>query len=519
MLSKSKHSSVNRLQGDSEGLVLPQNPRKRFPDLFERVAEAKIFEDPKAWTDVIFNAPPEVILEAFKKENPMSTSELKAFTARYFKEHEALADNLPKEENLENETVESYLNGLWHKLLRPPHPDAAEELSSIISLPKEYIVPGGRFNEIYYWDSYFTMLAFADRNPVMIQNMVDNFASMINRFGFIPNGNRTYFLSRSQPPFFHRLVGLLDPDNNAAAYARYIKELCREYGFWMNRDGDIETRCVKIDENTYLNRYFDASDQPRDESYVFDLETAEASDQKSADLYRNIRAGAESGWDFSSRWFGDPTDMASIRTTLILPVDLNAILYGLELAISEGYEHLGEKLESEKYKALADKRRNAISKYFWNAESGCFFDYDIEYKKQTSVVSGAALFPLFFNCCSEEQAQSIAKQTEAHLLKPGGLVATSIETGEQWDSPNGWAPLQWVAISGLKQYGHTELAAEIADRWMKMVTSVYNTTGALYEKYDVVNMSLAGGGEYLVQEGFGWTNGVMATLLKGQDDS
>jgi alpha,alpha-trehalase len=353
----------------------------------------------------------------------------------------------------------------------------------------------------------------------LIADMVTDFASFIDTYGHIPNGARSYYLSRSQPPFFFEMVGLLTHEDPAASYARYLPELEREYAFWMDGERDLKPgsayrRLVALPDGALLNRYWDDLDSPRDEAYRDDVTLARSSGRQPATLYRNIRAAAESGWDFSSRWFGDAHTRATMDTTEILPIDLNSLLYGLENAIRAGCERRSERGCVQEFTARAATRRAAINRYLWDESRGAYFDYRWSRAVRQTQLTAATLYPLFVQLASTRQAAAVAKRVRQHLLKRGGLVTTTLDTGQQWDAPNGWAPLQWIAIVGLRSYGNPAMAAAIACRWMRNVSLVYARTGKLVEKYDVINPGRGGGGgEYPTQDGFGWTNGVMRRLL------
>ena len=215
---------------------------------------------------------------------------------------------------------------------------------------------------------------------------------------------------------------------------------------------------VALDDGSILNRYWDDSDAPRDESYREDVMLAAATQRPPEEIYRDIRAGAESGWDFSSRWFADSRTLASIDTTEIIPVDLNALMFGLENAIRAGCERAGDHDCAEDYAKRAAARRAAVDRYLWDPSRGVYLDYRWTMKQRTDEVTAATLYPLFTRLASEAQAALVAKAVEAELLKPGGIVATTLDTGQQWDAPNGWAPLQWIAVAGLTSFGQTRLA-------------------------------------------------------------
>jgi alpha,alpha-trehalase len=381
-------------------------------------------------------------------------------------------------------------------------------------------VPGGRFREMYYWDSYFTMLGLreAGKNE-MIENMVANFAYLVKKCGHIPNGNRSYYLSRSQPPFLSLMIDILGTVKNEAVYDKYLDILEQEYRFWMRGAEDLREnrtqigRVVFLMENGMLNRYWDALQTPRPESYKHDVETFLHSGRDST-LFRDIRAAAESGWDFSTRWFDDGRTLKTINTTCIIPVDLNCLLYHLEMTLSRAYRYRSDLTKSRKYEQLASRRKQLIQQYFWNAEKGYFFDYNIETSRQITQYTLAGLFPLFFNLVDTLEAERVKEVIEDKFLQVGGLVTTVIpESGQQWDYPNGWAPLQWIGYHACKNYGFHTTAHEIARRWITLNAKVYFETGKMMEKYDVVNINRpSGGGEYPLQDGFGWTNGVFLAL-------
>jgi alpha,alpha-trehalase len=396
----------------------------------------------------------------------------------------------------------------------------AAPYSSLLPLPRSYVVPGGRFRELYYWDSYFTMLGLAESGRQdLLEDMVRNFAHLVDAYGHAPNGTRSYYLTRSQPPFFFAMVGLLSPADPAASFARYLPQLKMEYAFWMEGvnelpGGGAHRRVVSLDDGSTLNRYWDDSDAPRDESYREDIAQAQATPREPRQTYREIRAAAESGWDFSSRWFADSRTPASIDTTEIIPVDLDSLLFGLESAIRAGCEREGDTDCAEDFDRRAAARRAAIDRYLWDPSRGVFLDYRWTLKQRINGVSAATLYPLFTQVASKTEAASVAQAAEKELLKPGGIVATTVDTGQQWDAPNGWAPLQWIAVAGLTYYGQRLLAEQVACRWMVNVSRVYRQTGKLLEKYDVITTDRpGGGGEYPTQDGFGWTNGVTRKLM------
>jgi alpha,alpha-trehalase len=263
-----------------------------------------------------------------------------------------------------------------------------------------------------------------------------------------------------------------------------------------------------------LNRYWDDADTPRDESYREDTELARRSGRIPKQLYRDLRAAAESGWDFGSRWFADGRSLASINTTEIIPIDLNSLLYGLEDAIGSGCSRVHDAPCVTEFAHRAAARREAMNHYLWDAAAGVYRDYGWVKQVQVPRISAATLYPLFAALSTPQQATAVASAVSRELLKSGGIVTTPVVSGQQWDAPNGWPPLQWIGVSGLRRYSISPLAETLACRWMANVNRVYGESGKLVEKYDVIATGrVGGGGEYPLQDGFGWTNGVMRELM------
>jgi alpha,alpha-trehalase len=271
-----------------------------------------------------------------------------------------------------------------------------------------------------------------------------------------------------------------------------------------------------VPDGTVLNRYYDNKRTPRPESYREDIETAsKAYGRTPSQVYLDLRAAAESGWDFSSRWMADGDKLATIHTTDLLPIDLNCLLYYLEMTIAEGYRLRLRKALSREYRDKAKKRAEAISTYFWSEKDGFFVDYDFVVSKRTPHLTLAGVYPLFVRVATNTQAKKVAAVLKKQFLQEGGLLTTLHDTGQQWDAPNGWAALHWVTIQGLRNYGYDELANEIKRRWIDANLFVYKAKGKLVEKYNVREPhNLAGGGEYVLQDGFGMTNGVLMALLR-----
>jgi alpha,alpha-trehalase len=494
---------------------IPGSPSVLFDGLFDAVQSAQLFADSKTFADAVPKGTPPEILARYRDAKPGSPEALKTFVAENFSLPEQAGTPAASAQRL---SITAHIDSLWNQLTRST--DTAPSYSSLLPLPEPYVVPGGRFREMYYWDSYFTMLGLVQSGRQdLVEHMVRDFAYLIDTYGHVPNGTRSYYLSRSQPPFFYAMVGLLSGGDPRASYARYLPQLRREYAFWMEgetglRRGTAHRRVVAMQNGAVLNRYWDDADTPRDESYREDMALARSSGRISQQLYRDLRAAAESGWDFSSRWFADGRSLAAINTTEIIPIDLNSLLFGLERAISDGCAHGGDRSCAAEFSDRAAKRRDAVDRYLWDAAAGVYRDYRWVKQAQVPRVSAATLYPLFVALASKPQAHGVAVAVSRDLLKAGGVVTTPLLSGQQWDAPNGWAPVQWIGISGLRRYDILPLAQTIACRWMQSVNRVYGESGKLVEKYDVIATGrVGGGGEYPLQDGFGWTNGVMRELM------
>ena len=499
------------------------SPDDLYGELFFAVqTDTSLFPDSKTFVDAVPLYEPDTILSRYTRLNDHNSDALKIFVKNNFE--------IPSEEiayQSDSTAIALHISNLWDVLKRPADEKAR---GTLLLLPHPYIVPGGRFREIYYWDSYFTMLGLeADGETEIIKNMVDNFSYLIETYGFIPNGNRSYYLSRSQPPFYSKMVELLAGIEGEQILVDYLPFLEKEYNFWMRGANEINPgnpavkRVVQLRGGEILNRYWDEKDTPRPESYREDVKTANEAvkmfpEKTREEVYRNLRAAAESGWDFSSRWLTMEKDstfhLSSIHTTQIIPVDLNSLLFHLETTLAKAYNLTGDTSMEVKLLEKSRARKQAMNKYLWNDKEGFYSDYNFQKQKPTEVLSLAGVYPLFFEIADDARAGKVANKVEQLFLKPGGVVSTPYNTGQQWDAPNGWAPLQWITIKGLKNYGFDSLGSLISNRWLHLNEEVYKRTFKMLEKYNVEDLSKrSGGGEYPTQDGFGWTNGVYLKLL------
>ncbi|HHA1475135.1 alpha,alpha-trehalase [Enterobacter roggenkampii] len=483
--------------------------------LFNDVQSAKLFPDQKTFADAVPKSDPLMILADYRMQHTQSSFDLRHFVEMNF--------TLPAEGEKyvppAGQSLREHIDDLWPVLTRTTD-KASNKWDSLLPLPKPYVVPGGRFREVYYWDSYFTMLGLAESDHWdKISDMVDNFAYEIDTFGHIPNGNRSYYLSRSQPPFFSLMVELL-ATHDSDALKKYRPQMEKEYAYWMDgvdalQPGQASKRVVKLDDGAILNRYWDDRDTPRPESWLDDVNTAKSNPNRPAtEIYRDLRSAAASGWDFSSRWMDDPQKLGTIRTTSIVPVDLNALMFKMEKLLARASQESGDAASANKYEALATARQKAIESHLWNDKEGWYADYDLKSKKVRNQLTAAALFPLYVKAAAQDRADKVAAATSSRLLQPGGIATTTVNSGQQWDAPNGWAPLQWVAAEGLQNYGQEKVSMDVTWRFLKNVQHTYDREKKLVEKYDVSSTGTGGGGgEYPLQDGFGWSNGVTLKML------
>lgn len=516
--------SLKLLRSAASATMRVAEPVKPAPDealgeLFALVQLSRVHPDGKTFVDQVPSGTARRIIKLYEKESARPDFDLTSFINEHF---QAFATAQAQSVTSAGADPEAHIQQMWSALTR----EAPKSTGSLLALPKPYVVPGGRFSEQYYWDSYFTMLGLeASNRHDLSDGMMNNAQHMFAKFGFIPTANRTYYLTRSQPPFFLHMVRLIA---HRKGHYRYLVPrlhyLLMEYTYWARNTPEFlkmgkahYRRLVRMPNGQALSRYYDGKNTARPESYREDVETAEGA-AKPETIYRHLRAAAESGWDFSSRWFADPSDLKTIRTTEIVPLDLNCLLYELELGLAEAYRKILQLPLAKFYERRAKKRRETINAFLWDETNGYYFDWHENSGERTDVWSLAGVFPLYCGLASPAQAARVAQVIEEKFLKPGGVVTTLNETGQQWDSPNGWAPLQWITIIGLRRYGFDTLADSIKYRWLATNEALFTNDGKFVEKYNVVDPTArGGGGEYVLQDGFGWTNGVFIALRHDLD--
>lgn len=432
----------------------------------------------------------------------------------------------------------------------------------LLYLEHPYVVPGGRFNEMYGWDSYFILLGLIrDHRLDLAQSMVDNFLFEVDHYGAVLNANRTYYLTRSQPPFLTSMILALYAAENAAGHGD-AAWLAKAYALAVE-DHDFWTVAPHLAGSTGLSRYYDFGEGPAAESVqdetghyrdvaayflarpqigadlialappdqaissapgkTFSLEACDSSLPSSAprcvgaaslalasDFYKGDRSMRESGFDVSFR-FG----AYGARTHHFAPVCLNSLLYKSEKDLQTISAMLGRSGDAAKWKHLAEQRRANIQRYLWDAERGMFFDYDFEKQKRSDYEYVTTFYPLWAGLATPQQAQALAQHIH-DFERPGGLVMSPYETGAQWDLPYAWAPNQLLAGEGLRRHGFAQDADRLSYEFLSMVAENFRRDGFLVEKYNAVTRSTevrVTAGYQVNVIGFGWTNGVFLELL------
>lgn len=433
------------------------------------------------------------------------------------------------------------------------------EPPGLLYLNNKYVVPGGRFNEMYGWDSYFIVRGLVeDKRVELARGMVENFFFEIEHYGAVLNANRTYYLTRSQPPFLTSMI-LAVYDAQKAAGKEDRAWLERAYGY-AARDYGLWTREPHLAGTTGLSRYYDFGNGPAPESVkdetghyrqvaafflaqpdmwrdyliaqkpdqphvgpLFALQVCDSAKTMaqaacdsagtaslSADYYKGDRAMRESGYDVSFR-FGPH----GARTHHFAPVCLNSLLYKTESDLEKMSGMLGRAADAEEWRKRAEERKESIQKYLWDSERGLYFDYDFENGKRSTYEYVTAFFPMWAGIPTPEQARAVIQHLPT-FEKPGGLVMSPHETGGQWDFPYAWAPDQLVADEGIRHYGFNEEADRVSFEFLSTVAENFRRDGTIREKYNAVTRSSetqVTAGYHMNIVGFGWTNGVFLALL------
>lgn len=426
----------------------------------------------------------------------------------YFKREELMPVNHPSVRAqwtvkipVHQKTVE-HIESMWSVLVRKT---PAQTDSSLIPLPYPLLIPGARFQEGYYWDSYFafpTLLRSGREN--LVRGQIENFLFLIKNYGLVPNGTRDYYLSRSQPPLLSQMVRLLIENEMkkgplSLATKRWVSHevfplIKKDYEqFWMNSQ-------TRFDRRTGLNHHFDSLNTPRPERHSTDHE------EGIAKTYRDVRAEAESGKDFTDAFEGETTRYAGVM--------LNSILYSVEKDLAWMSRLQNNLAESTRFEQAAEARKAAMTKYMWDSQTGVFRDYHLDTGKLSPIITADAFVPLHSGLATPDQAKQTTKIL-SRLERAGGLMSAEKDSGKQWDAPYGWAPHHYFAINGLMNYGYQAQAQVLAKKWVQSVDNIYQQVGKIIEKIDAVRGGIPEetGDKYPTQDGFLWTNGVYIWAL------
>eukprot|EP01083_Nonionella_stella_P268175 906376_1 len=484
------------------------------------------------------------------------------------------------------------LNCLWKKLYREVNKNVSEHPYRYSFIPLRHpgiFVPGGRFREIYYWDTFWIIQGLLCCGMIESSiKLVENLADLVDRFGFVPNGTRKYYLTRSQPPM---LILMANEVYNASKDIEWIQSilpsLVKEYEFWTKPPMQVSIVSAKKKQH-HFSRYFTKMATPRPESYYEDRMTAMLANgnvEIEKELYRNIRTAAASGWDFSSRWCFDKNgafgskeivprktsfhlirdspdmllrmmsltgasnlhdiaedaatstvdqvfdefahnrmqftgDFSMLKTDIVnvVPVDLNVFVCKAERCLSRFYHDIGDKEHADQFKANEVRRMESISCVLWDNYHHQFRDWNFRYKCFGNLNVASNFSPLWLQCedktLKAKQKLLLESLSNSNLVCGGGIVCSLFETGEQWDYPNCWAPVNHVIIEGLFYMGEKEYALKLANIWINNNYHTYLATKKMHEKYHCDRYGTGGGGEYKPQFGFGWTNGVCLRLMQ-----
>ncbi|XP_035713254.1 trehalase isoform X1 [Folsomia candida] len=514
--------------------------------LLHTVQMSGLFPDSKTFVDMKLKTSPDQVLrnfDAFMKAHKQKPTrdEVGSFVAANFDEAGSEfapwnpTDWHPDPQFIKNITDPhlqvwaTQIHSYWKELGRKIKDDVKNraELYSMIYTSHPVIVPGGRFREFFYWDSYWIMKGLLlSEMGTTVRGMLENFVEMVNLLGYVPNGGRIYF-RRSQPPFLTPMVKLyLDHTKDIDFVRTNLPVLEKEFNFWVqNRSLTVQSAEGK---SYRVMRYNVELTGPRPESYREDFLLADKlnSTQEKDELYFNLKSGAESGWDFSSRWFINPSgdtqgNLSHTKVRDIIPVELNALTHLNAKLLADFHRMTGAPTKAAKYESIAHEWKTMINELLWDEEEGCWFDFEIATKTLRKEFYPSNVVPLW---TGSHNAVSVVNRVVGYLRRsgalayPGGIPTSLTHAGEQWDFPNGWAPLQHLIVDALDNTGNLEakaLAFEIAEKWIATNYAAFKQgKDRMFEKYDVTVVGLpGGGGEYDVVVGFGWTNGVALDFL------
>ncbi|ERL91838.1 hypothetical protein D910_09163 [Dendroctonus ponderosae] len=524
-------SSMVYCQGDLLDTVQKQElyaDSKTFVDMSQRNDESVTLANFQAMMASTNNTPSKDDVQKFVDDNFVFENETESWTPPDFNENPAFLEKI-SDPNIRNfaKSLVSFWPQLGRKIRSSVNNNPTRH--SLIPVPEGFIVPGGRFREIYYWDSYWIIkgLLISEMHET-VKGMLTNLIYLIKQYGLIPNGSRVYYINRSQPPLFASMVGLyLDYTNDLDWLRANIEYIETELNFWLS------SRTLNLTSNgvSYmLAHYGTESNTPRPESYSEDIATCahETSETARRGCYNALKTAAETGWDFSTRWIfdeqgGTNATLSSIDSKRVIPVDLNAFLCKSFGLLADFYGKIGNVSKQNLWANRALEWRNSIETLLYNDADGIWYDFDYDMKVQRQYFFASNFAPLWAECYREENKEQYGSKAVKYFRKSeielfqGGIPTSLEESGEQWDLPNAWPPLQEFVVLGLHKSGDSEaqsVAKEFANRWISANMKGFETDGAMYEKYDAIYPGqYGGGGEYEVQLGFGWSNGVALAFI------
>lgn len=402
--------------------------------------------------------------------------------------------------------VREYICSSWEKTVR----ENTSDNGTLIGLPFPYTVPSpqGMFQELYYWDTYFTNEGLIRDGLVSLaEGNVSDMLYLVENYGYMPNGNRTWYLSRSQPPFLSQMVdAVFEKTRDTLWLSQAYKTLETEYAFWMS---ERITPCG-------LNRYAGTgADESLIDEFVetgskrlkHDFSAELTTEEEHKKLGRDFVAEAESGWDMNPRF--------DRRCGDFCPVDLNSLLYMYEKNFARFSRILGKSENvARDWEKLAERRRLLMTELLYDTDKKQFYDYDYVSHKLSDVLSSAVFTVLFSGLASQEQAECVVKGLDSLEFEYGLAVCEDRDYGYQyqWSFPNAWPPSTYMAVMGLERYGYYEDSSRLAEKYLRAVAASYRETGKIWEKYDVVRGVYSEGNEYDTPEMLGWSAGTFVSL-------
>uniref|UniRef100_A0A2P2HXY8 Trehalase n=1 Tax=Hirondellea gigas TaxID=1518452 RepID=A0A2P2HXY8_9CRUS len=525
-----------------------------YGELLKTVQLARLHEDSKYFVDMTLKFSPARVQENFGKlmedtsDDPTRKqvaqfvddnfdepgTEFEPWTPEDWQENPAFLSNIS--DPIYRAWAED-LHEIWKDLGRKISIAVKEEPDrfSQLYVDNPVVVPGGRFRECYYWDSYWTIDGLLlSGMTTTVKGMLENFIKMVEEYGMVPNGGRVYYTRRSQPPYMIPMIKLyVDHTQDMQFISDNIGHMERELNFW------IKNRTTEV---TYKGKTYEVAqynvqvDEPRPESYREDYKVAQSVPENDrTQLYVEYKSGAESGWDYSSRWFVDEANanqgsLKDLAVTSIAPVDLNSLLCYNAKIISDYYWELGDSKKAKRYEAVHEDKKKTLTELFWDERDGVWYDINITNMRKRRFFYLSNIHPLWSGSYNKSNGEEVMAKVINYLKKQkvldyiGGVPTSTQNTGQQWDFPNAWAPLQHLVVMALRENRdlHEEadaISLQLAEKWIQSNWQGYEDVKAMFEKYNVEIIGApGGGGEYDVQVGFGWTNGVALRFLNDFGD-